>query len=71
MSTKLDPVSIPNQNEKSGVPSSHDMVAHRGVVEDLSGLRVEGTRLKTRSRPLTFTKAVANFRTLHVVGNEF
>jgi hypothetical protein len=33
-------------------------VAIRGVVEDLSGLRDRGPGLMTRSRPLTFTKAV-------------
>jgi hypothetical protein len=47
----------------------------RGVVVDLSGLRDRGPGFKTRSRPLTFTKADTNFRTLHVVGfscaNEF
>ncbi len=39
----------------------------RGVVVDLSGLRDRGPGFKTRSRPLSFTKAVTNFRTLHVV----
>ncbi len=50
-------------------------VSLRGVVVDLSGLRDRGPGFKTRSRPLTFTKADTNFRTLHVVGlsctNEF
>ncbi len=48
---------------------------NRGVVVDLSGLRDRGPEFKTRSRLLSFTKAVTNFRTLHVVGfsctNEF
>jgi hypothetical protein len=43
------------------------ILALRGVVEDLSGLRDRGPGFKTGSRPLTFTKAVTNFRTLHVV----
>jgi hypothetical protein len=47
----------------------------RGVVVDLSGLRDRGPGFKTRSRLLSFTKAVTNFRTLHVLGfsctNEF
>ncbi len=34
----------------------------------LIGLRDKGPEFKTRSRPLTFTKADTNFRTLHVVG---
>jgi hypothetical protein len=34
----------------------------RGVVEDLSGLRDRGPGFKTRSRPLTFTKAVTEFQ---------
>jgi hypothetical protein len=42
-------------------------VSLRGVVGDLSGLRERGPGFKTRSRPLTFTKAVTNFRTLHVM----
>jgi hypothetical protein len=36
-------------------------VALRGVVKDLSGLRDRGPGFKTRSRPLTFTKAVTEF----------
>jgi hypothetical protein len=32
-----------------------------GVVEDLSALRDRGVGFKTRSRPLTFTKAVTEF----------
>jgi hypothetical protein len=50
-------------------------VSLRGVVVDLSDLRDRGPAFKSRSRPLTFTKADTNFRTLHVVGfsctNEF
>jgi hypothetical protein len=34
----------------------------RGVVEDLSGLRGRGPGFKTRSRPLTFMKAVTEFQ---------
>ncbi len=33
----------------------------RGVVVDLSGLRDRGLGFKTRSRPLTFTKAFTEF----------
>jgi hypothetical protein len=36
-------------------------VALCGVVEDSSGLRDRGPGFKTRSRPLTFTKAVTEF----------
>ncbi len=42
--------------------------ALRGVVEDSSGLRDRGPGFKTRSRPLTFSKAATNFRTLHAEG---
>jgi hypothetical protein len=34
----------------------------RGVVVDLSGLRDRGPGFKTRSQPLTFTKAVTEFQ---------
>ncbi len=38
-----------------------DLVALRGAMEDLSGLRDRGPGFKTRSRPLTFTKAITEF----------
>ncbi len=38
------------------------IVALRGVVVDLSGLQDRGPGFKTRSRPLTFTKAVTEFQ---------
>jgi hypothetical protein len=37
------------------------LVTLRGVMVDLSGLRDRGPGFKTRSRPLTFTKAVTEF----------
>jgi hypothetical protein len=37
-------------------------VSLRGVVVDLSGLRDRGPEFKTRSRPLTFTKAATEFQ---------
>ncbi len=43
------------------------VVALCGVVEDLSDLRDKGPGFKTGSRLLTFTRAVTNFRTLHVM----
>jgi hypothetical protein len=39
----------------------YQILALRGVVKDLSGLRDRGPGFKTRSRPLTFTKAVTEF----------
>ncbi len=42
-------------------------VALRGVVEDSSGLRKRGPGFKTRSRPLTFTKAVTEFSDLYML----
>ncbi len=42
-------------------------VALRGVVEDSSGLRDRGLGFKTRSRPLTFTKAVTEFSELYTL----
>jgi hypothetical protein len=44
-------------------------VSLRGVVVDLSGLRDRGPGFKTRSRPLTFTKADTNFRTYTLWGS--
>jgi hypothetical protein len=38
------------------------IVSLRGVVVDLSGLRDRGPGVKTRSRPLTFTKADTEFQ---------
>ncbi len=38
------------------------IVSLRGVVVDLSGLRDRGPGFKTRSRPLTFTKADTEFQ---------
>jgi hypothetical protein len=37
-------------------------VALRGVVENLSDLRDRGSKFKTGSQPLTFSKAVTEFK---------